>query len=72
MKTFLTRENIDFIEKNFELPVYVYSETELQQSIDIITDPESGELFLTKNGEIKEIRKRSNVEEIWRNEINIF
>lgn len=33
MKTFLTRENIDFIEKNFELPAYVYSENELKKSI---------------------------------------
>lgn len=35
MKTFLNTEQISFIKKNFELPVYVYSEAELQKSIDV-------------------------------------
>ena len=34
--------------------------------------PEAWELMIIKNGEIKEIRKREKLEEIWRNEINIF
>lgn len=33
MKTFLNKEQINYIEKNFELPVYVYSEKELKKSI---------------------------------------
>lgn len=33
--------------------------------------PESGEIMIMKNGEIKEIRKREKLEEIWRNEIEI-
>lgn len=32
METFLTKENTDFIEKNFSLPIYVYSEEELEKS----------------------------------------
>ena len=34
--------------------------------------PEAGEVMIRKNGEIKEIRKREKVEEIWRNEISII
>ena len=34
--------------------------------------PESGELLLRENGEIVEIRKRENIEEIWRNEIDVL
>jgi len=34
--------------------------------------PESGELLLRENWEIVEIRKREQVEEIWRNEIDVF
>ena len=33
--------------------------------------PESGELMIMKNWEIKEIRKREKMEEIWRNEISV-
>jgi len=34
--------------------------------------PESGEIMIMKNWEIKEIRKREKLEEIWRNEIEII
>lgn len=34
--------------------------------------PEAGELLLKNDGEIVEIRKRQNVEDIWRNEIEII
>ena len=34
--------------------------------------PESWEVMIMKNGEIKEIRKRQKVEDIWRNEIEVI
>lgn len=34
--------------------------------------PESGEIMIMKNWEIKEIRKREKLEEIWRNEISVI
>lgn len=34
--------------------------------------PEAGELLLKNDGEIVEIRKRQNVEDIWRNEIEVI
>jgi len=34
--------------------------------------PESAELLLRKNGEIAEIRKRQELKDIWRNEIDVI
>jgi diaminopimelate decarboxylase len=34
--------------------------------------PEAGELLLKNDWEIEEIRKRQNVEDIWRNEIEVI
>jgi hypothetical protein len=33
--------------------------------------PETWEVMIMENGEIKEIRKREKLEEIWRNEISV-
>lgn len=34
--------------------------------------PEVGEVLIRKNGEIVEIRKRQNLQEIWQNEVSII